>query len=93
MSGDSFADAAAAHEYQAVCQARGDAGQPQRAMRKPEYDRRYGQSRPKGVSRSASAAVPDALDWMSWGGRQLTSAAHPRECARYERLDIGSQRS
>ncbi len=61
MSGDSFADAAAAHEYQAVCQARGDAGQPQRAMRKPEYDRRYGQSRPKGVSRSASAAVPDAL--------------------------------
>src|SRR5258708_25500760 len=46
MSGDSFADAAAAHEYQAVCQARDDAGQPERAMRKPEYERRYRQSEP-----------------------------------------------
>src|SRR5258708_13841987 len=46
MSGDSFADAAAAHEYQAVCQARDDAGQAERAMRKPEYRRRYGQSEP-----------------------------------------------
>ena len=46
MGCDGFTEAATAHEYQAVCQARDDTGQPQHAMCKAECDGRYGQCKP-----------------------------------------------